>query len=67
MFELDDSPAYRNGYLAHKLEATLAENPYNPKTQTYDYSVWSEGWTLRYYETEIRCKLKEEVTKSRRI
>ena len=42
------SPAFRDGWHAHRLGAGVDSNPYNEITQSFSHSEWSGGWCLRF-------------------
>lgn len=44
----DQTPAWRDGWLAHKNDMDTSDNPYNDQTQTYSHAQWESGWCARF-------------------
>lgn len=43
-----ETPAYRDGWLAHKSGVGVDENPYDERKQSFSHGQWTGGWCERF-------------------
>lgn len=46
--EDDATPAFRDGWHAHKLGVDIDDNPYDEQKQAYSNHEWMSGWCARF-------------------
>lgn len=46
----DQTPAYRDGWLAHKKGVDQGRNPFDEDTQEVSHGLWLSGWCARFNE-----------------
>ncbi len=48
MNDEDQTPAWRDGWLAHKHGISVDDNPYDARSQTHSNALWLSGWCARF-------------------